>query len=278
MTAAAALPLLDRFSLASKNVLITGAGGLLGVEHARAVLEAGGTALVSDLDLDRMTALARELDPAGKHAIPVRLDVTNRESCQLALAQAVHRAGKVDVVVNNAARNPKVETGLGPSRFENFSLDDWEADLAVGLRGAFLVSQAFGAHMASTGGGVIVNIASDLGLIAPDQRIYREPGQSRQEASTKPVTYSVVKGGLILMTRYLATYWAEDGVRVNALAPGGVSAGQSEPFVERLTNLIPMGRMASRDEYRAALVFLASEASSYMTGATLVIDGGRTCW
>ena len=151
-------------------------------------------------------------------------------------------------------------------------------DLAVGLTGAFLVSQVFGAHMAAHGGGVIVNIASDLGVIAPDQRIYRQPGVPESEQPVKPVTYSVVKGGLVMLTKYLATYWAEQRVRVNALVPGGVYAGQPDDFVERLTNLIPMGRMANKDEYRSALVFLCSDASSYMTGSNLIVDGGRTCW
>ena len=182
-------------------------------------------------------------------------------------------------MINNAALNPKVEgAGLSATRFENYSLELWERELKVGLSGAFLCSQVFGAHMASQGGGVIVNIASDLGLIAPDQRIYRRPGLAPHEQPVKPVTYSVVKGGLVMLTKYLATYWADAGVRVNALVPGGVFAGQPEDFVERLTQLIPLGRMARRDEYRAALVFLCSDASSYMTGSNLVIDGGRTCW
>ncbi|HEY3667467.1 MAG TPA: SDR family oxidoreductase, partial [Polyangiaceae bacterium] len=200
-------------------------------------------------------------------------------SCQAALEAVLKRYGRIDGLINNAAHNPKVEgKGLAATRFENFSLEDWSRDLAVGLTGAFLVSQVFGAHMAAHGGGVIVNIASDLGVIAPDQRIYRRPGLPESEQPVKPVTYSVVKGGLVMFTKYLATYWAEQNVRVNALVPGGVYAGQPDDFVERLTNLIPMGRMAKQDEYRAALVFLCSDASSYMTGSNLIVDGGRTCW
>jgi NAD(P)-dependent dehydrogenase (short-subunit alcohol dehydrogenase family) len=132
--------------------------------------------------------------------------------------------------------------------------------------------------MARRGGGVIVNIASDLALIAPDQRIYQVDGAPPEEQPVKPVTYSVVKGGLVMLTKYLATYWADSGLRVNALSPGGVYAGQPDDFVQRLTQLIPMGRMARRDEYRSAVAFLCSSASSYMTGANLVVDGGRTCW
>jgi NAD(P)-dependent dehydrogenase (short-subunit alcohol dehydrogenase family) len=195
------------------------------------------------------------------------------------LSTVLARCERVDGLINNAARNPKVEgAGLSATRFEQFSLESWQADLDVGLTGAFLASQAFGAHFARQGRGVIVNIASDLGLIAPDQRIYRRPGLADDEQPVKPVTYSVVKGGLVMLTRYLATYYAERGVRVNTLCPGGVYNQQPEDFVERLTALIPMGRMAKRDEYRSALVFLCSDASSYMTGQNLVIDGGRTCW
>jgi len=197
----------------------------------------------------------------------------------MALASVLSRCGRVDGLVNNAARNPKVEDGgLGASRLEQFSLQTWNQDLAVGLTGAFLMSQVFGTHFSRQRRGVIVNIASDLGLIAPDQRLYRQPGLAEDEQPVKPVTYSVVKGGLVMLTKYLATYYAEHGVRVNALCPGGVYAGQPEDFMARLTALIPMGRMARRDEYRSALVFLCSDASSYMTGANLVIDGGRTCW
>lgn len=278
MNTALATPLNHCFSLTDQVVLITGAAGLLGQEHAAAVLEAGGRPIISDINFDRAKEAARQLDPSETRALALKLDVTSREGCRAALAEVLERCGRVDVLVNNAAANPKVEDGLRPSRFETLSVEDWEADLAVGLRGTFLCSQIFGGHMANSGGGAIVNVASDLGLIAPDQRIYRDEGMSKQDAPAKPISYSVVKGGLVLMTRYLATYWAEEGVRVNALCPGGVFAGQSEQFVQRLTNLIPLGRMARADEYRAALVFLAAPASSYMTGSTLVVDGGRTCW
>ena len=151
-------------------------------------------------------------------------------------------------------------------------------DLAVGLRGAFLCSQVFGKKMAQQGKGVIVNISSDLGLVAPDQRIYKKEGVPENQQPVKPVTYSVIKTGLIGLTRYLATYWADCGVRVNTLCPGGIEAGQPEEFKERLHSKIPLGRMADKDEYKGAILFLVSDASSYMTGATLTMDGGRTCW
>jgi NAD(P)-dependent dehydrogenase (short-subunit alcohol dehydrogenase family) len=271
---------LSAFDLSERVIVITGGSGLLGVEHAKAIADAGGTPVIADLRLEAAKDCAASIaEEYGVPASALELDVTSSASCQAALQALLGKHGRLDGLVNNAAHNPKVEgKGLSASRFENFSLDDWSRDLAVGLTGAFLVSQVFGAHMASHGGGVIVNIASDLGVIAPDQRIYRRPGLAESEQPVKPVTYSVVKGGLVMFTKYLATYWAEQNVRVNALVPGGVYAGQPDDFVERLTNLIPMGRMAKRDEYRAALVFLCSDASSYMTGSNQIVDGGRTCW
>jgi NAD(P)-dependent dehydrogenase (short-subunit alcohol dehydrogenase family) len=195
------------------------------------------------------------------------------------LAEVLGRFGRVDILINNAARNPKVEGGdTAWSRLENLPLAQWEADLAVGLTGAFLCSRVFGAEMARRGRGVIVNIASDLALIAPDQRLYRQDDLPEDRQPVKPVTYSVVKSGLIGLTHYLATYWADRGVRVNALSPGGISNNQPEAFVKKLSQLIPLGRMAEPSEYQGALLFLCSDASSYMTGANLVVDGGRTCW
>jgi NAD(P)-dependent dehydrogenase (short-subunit alcohol dehydrogenase family) len=268
------------FDLAGRVILITGGAGLLGAEHAAAIAEAGGIPVIADVrgaDAERTARAVQER--YGGAASALELDVTSRASCEAGLARVLSVHGRLDGLVNNAALNPKVEgAGLAATRFENYSLELWNRELSVGLSGAFLCAQVFGAYMAAHGGGVIVNIASDLALIAPDQRIYRRAGLAPHEQPVKPVTYSVVKGGLVMLTKYLATYWADAGVRVNALVPGGVYAGQPEDFVEKLTQLIPMGRMARKDEYRAALVFLCSDASSYMTGSNLVIDGGRTCW
>lgn len=268
------------FDMTGRVVVITGAAGLLGPRHAEAVAELGAVPVFGDLRAARAAEAARTVaDRYGVPALALALDVTSVASCNNALAELLERFGRVDVLVNNAAQNPKVEgAGLGATRFENLSLERWQDELDVGLTGAFLASQVFGTHMAQHGGGVIVNVASDLGLIAPDQRIYRRPGLSEHEQPAKPVTYSVVKGGLLMLTKYLATYWAGANVRVNALCPGGVYAGQPDDFVNQLTRLIPMGRMARADEYQAALAFLCSDASSYMTGANLVVDGGRTCW
>ena len=270
----------SKFDLSGRVMLITGGAGLLGVEHARALAEAGGVPVIADVRFEDAKRIATALTTEhGGEASAVELDVTSPASCQAALERVLAAHGRLDGLVNNAALNPKVEgAGLSATRLENYSLELWNRELSVGLTGAFLCAQVFGAYMAAHGGGVIVNVASDLGVIAPDQRIYRRPGLAEEQQPVKPVTYSVVKGGLVMLTKYLATYWADAGVRVNALVPGGVYAGQPDDFVERLTSLIPMGRMARRDEYRAALVFLCSDASSYMTGSNLVIDGGRTCW
>jgi NAD(P)-dependent dehydrogenase (short-subunit alcohol dehydrogenase family) len=192
----------------------------------------------------------------------------------------LNQCGAAHILINNAANDPKVKAGQKPSwsRLENFPLDVWHKDIAVGLTGAFLCSRVIGTYLAERKQGVILNIASDLGVIAPDQRIYRQDGISEEEQPVKPVTYSVVKHGIIGLTKYLATYWAAQNVRVNSLSPGGVFTDQPDDFVVRLTSMIPIGRMAQPDEYRTAVLFLISDASAYMTGANLVIDGGRTCW
>jgi NAD(P)-dependent dehydrogenase (short-subunit alcohol dehydrogenase family) len=206
------------------------------------------------------------------------IDVAQPDDVYLLLDRTLDIHGRVDGLINNAAFNPKVEDGKGFSRFETMPLAEWHAALEVGLTGAFLCSQIIGGHMAANGGGVILNIASVLSVIAPDQRLYRQPDTPEDAQPVKPVTYSVEKAGLLGLTRYVATYWADKGVRCNALSPAGVYNGQPDEFVARLSDKIPMGRMARPDEYRAAVVFLLSDQSSYMTGANLVMDGGYSVW
>jgi NAD(P)-dependent dehydrogenase (short-subunit alcohol dehydrogenase family) len=270
------------FEMTGRVAIITGGAGMLGVRHAETVAEFGGVPVVVDLDAKRAHNCAAELrEKFGVAATGFAADITDPEQVRKVRDHALKEFGRIDVLINNAANNPKVEDERKYghwSRLEDFPLDVWHQDIAVGLTGAFLCSQTFGSEMARVGRGVILNIASDLGVIGPDQRIYREAGESERTQMVKPVSYSVVKAALIGLTRYLATYWPTRGVRANALAPGGVLAGQDEAFVERLTSLIPMGRLAHKDEYKAAVAFMISDASSYMNGAIVNIDGGRTTW
>jgi len=264
------------FNLTGKRALVTGAAGLLGREHAAALAEAGAEVVLTDIGAAGLAAAQEALDPFYGDRIRVLLmDVTSEESIR-AVAQ---QAGAIDILVNNAAIDPKVTAdgvGLELSRLEHFPLAEWDRQIAVGLTGAFLCSRVFGSQMAARKEGVILNIASDLAVIAPDQRLYRRAGLQENEQPVKPVTYSVIKTALLGLTRYLAGYWAEQGVRVNAISPGGVFNQHPDEFVERLSKLIPMGRMAELSEYRAAVQFLCSPASSYMTGQNMVIDGGRS--
>jgi NAD(P)-dependent dehydrogenase (short-subunit alcohol dehydrogenase family) len=207
------------------------------------------------------------------------LDVTDEASVAALAAQVHDRFGRVDILVNNAANNPRVEDGAQAfSRLESFPLAQWNADVGVGLTGAFLCARTFGTAMARAGRGSIVNISSEYGVIAPDQRLYRVEGVAEAEQPAKPVSYTAVKAGLHGLTLYLATYWAAAGVRVNTITVGGVENGQDATFLARATSRIPMGRMARAHEYQGALVYLCSDAASFVTGSNLVVDGGKTAW
>ncbi len=275
---------LERFRLKGRTALITGAGGLLGFEHAAALLECDAKVILTDIDesalLSTKLALAAEFDVGNIHTM--LMDVTKPEAVRSAAVHLEANGIRVDILLNNAAIDPKVKGNGGvdeTSRLENFPLEQWNLQLAVGLTGAFLCGQVFGSAMAQSGkGGVIVQIASDLSVISPDQRLYRVDGLPEALQPVKPVTYSVIKAGLVGLTRYLSTYWADQGVRCNALSPGGVFNGQGEEFVRRLSSLIPLGRMANRDEYRSVIQFLCSDASSYLNGQNIVMDGGRSAW
>lgn len=271
------------FDLRGRVAVITGGAGLLGTQHARAIAAMGGIPVLLDLHAPSTAAHAAELRQQYQvQALGLACDITREESIAAACAQVMADCGRVDILINNAANNPKVEgsglAGKHGSRLEYFPLEVWRQDIAVGLTGAFLCSRIFGAELARRKKGVILNIASDLALIAPDQRLYRKPSLPAEQQPVKPVTYSVVKAGLLGLTRYLATYWADCGVRCNALCPGGVENGQPPDFLEKLSKLIPMGRMAQPDEYQGAVIFLCSDASSYMNGAIVSMDGGRTVW
>ena len=272
---------LDSFRLDGRVAIITGGAGLLGVQHAEAIAEAGGVPVIWDINGTAAAEKAGDIaGSTGARCLGMAVDVTSSEAVTAALKEVLDSLGRVDILINNAANDPKIPPGLNPGwcRLENFDIQLWQKDITLGLTGAFICSREAGCCMADNGGGVILNIASDLGVIAPNQSIYRREKLPEDQQPVKPVTYSVVKHGLIGLTRYLATYWADKNIRVNAFSPGGVQTNQPEEFVQRLTELIPMKRMAKFGEYKAAVLFLVSDASSYMTGANIILDGGRTCW
>ena len=268
------------FSLKDRVAIITGGAGLLGVRHAEAIVAAGGIPVLADIRREDAETRAAEVAKAsGGKALGLGCDVTNAESIAAMLDTVVARLGRADILVNNAANNPKVEApGRAFTRLENFPADQWDADVAVGLKGPFLCSRIVGAKFAAQKRGVIINISSEYGIIAPDQRLYRKPGLPAEEQPVKPVTYSVVKAGLHGLTLYLATYWAQDGVRANTISLGGVEQGQPATFLERAEAKIPLGRMAKPTDFQGALVYLCSDAASFVTGANIVVDGGKTIW
>jgi NAD(P)-dependent dehydrogenase (short-subunit alcohol dehydrogenase family) len=272
-----------KFNLDGKTALITGGAGSLGKEHARALLEAGASVVLWDISKPALESTRLQLEKEyRKRDISTAIVDISEEKDVTAAAEILRLNGvNIDILINNAAVNPKYNSAESPnqfSRIEDFQLKDWNLELKVGLTGSFICSKIIGSQMASRKNGVIVNIASDLSVIAPNQAIYRVKGLPENQQPVKPVTYSVVKSGLIGLTRYLATYWKDSGIRVNALSPGGVYENQSIEFQNRISELIPLGRMAKLDEYRSAIQFLCSDASSYMTGQNIVIDGGRSVW
>jgi len=272
----------DIFNLHGKVVVVTGAAGLLGRKHSEAIAAFGGTPILLDLHIDSVKQLSIELNKKyDVGAVDISVDITNEVEIIKSVNWIVDKFGRIDSLVNNAANNPKMESNMEKdfSRLENFPLSVWSEDIAVGLTGAYLCSKHYGAMISKNiNGGSIVNISSDLGLIAPDQRLYKKKGLPKDFQPVKPITYSIVKSGLIGLTRYLSTYWIDDGVRCNAICPGGVENGQSEDFLKEVSSRIPMGRLARVDEYQGALVWMISDASSYLNGSIISIDGGRTAW
>tara|TARA_B100000315_G_scaffold252800_1_gene290330 strand:+ start:787 stop:1638 length:852 start_codon:yes stop_codon:yes gene_type:complete len=279
------------FNLSGKTALITGGGGLLGKKHAEAIIEYGGKAILGDYNLKDSKIVANELNDAyhDNCCYAEFLDVTDIES----IKKVCNKYDMIDILINNAAKNPKVIEDsandwfsvIENNRFETMPKEYWGQGLDVILTGNFLVTQAVVKKMINPetkkcdNGGVVLNIASDLGVIAPDQRIYKKnPDENFEEQDVKPIFYSAAKWGVIGITKYLATYFAEKNIRVNSLSPGAVLDNHPTDFVNNISNLIPMHRMANVDEYKGAIVFLCSDASSYMTGHNLVVDGGRTIW
>ncbi len=268
------------FSLENRVAVVTGALGLLGKQHCYALAEAGANVVVADLNERNCEAFARDLAAAtSTRPIGCGVDITRRESVEVLRERIRAQYDSMDILVNNAAVNDAFEnplTASKESRFENYPLGLWQKSLDVNITGTFLCSQVLGGVMADRGSGSIINIASTYGLVGPDQSLYANEDGS--QSFYKSPSYPTTKGAVLAFTRFLAAYWSGKGVRVNALCPGGVENGQDEHFIRKYSARTPLGRMAQPSEYKGALVFLASDASSYMTGASLVVDGGWTAW
>lgn len=275
---------LKKLNIDGRVCIVTGGGGLIGKKHTEAIVEGGGIPVLLDIVPSGMERVKSEVKAEYGDDVVIETfvtDITRREALEKVRDELLEKYGHIDVLINNAANNPKVEDGsknLAFNTFPAFPVEIWNQDIAVGLTGAMLCAQVFGEVMEKQGKGMILNISSDYGLISPDLRIYRKEGIPEEEQTIKPVSYSVVKHGIIGLTKYLAIYWAKKGVRVNTLCPASLENGQDEEFIKKISNLIPMGRMSDPDEYVCTVLYLISDASSYMTGSTVVLDGGRTSW
>jgi 2-deoxy-D-gluconate 3-dehydrogenase len=292
----------DLFDLTGRVAVVTGGAGLLGGEFCRTLLDAGANTIIADIDEDAAQDTAAALNEmisnkAGvtkefsQRAMAVGVDISSKESVQQVVVKVLSEFQRLDILVNNAALDPKFDqsqemkleegeqgdrnTHPLTTKFEDFPIDLWNQALDVNLTGMFLCCQSIGKQMIRQGSGVIINIASIYGLVGPDQRLYRIEGE---QPKYKPAYYSVTKAGVLGFTSYLATYYAGKGIRVNALTPGGVFNEHDEAFLDAYTARTVMGRMAEKSEMNGALLFLASDASSYMTGGNLVVDGGWTAW
>ena len=264
------------FSLNDKVAVVTGAAGLIGRHHCYALSEAGANIIVCDVDYKRCEKLAGELNT---RSLAVEVDITKPESVKNLKEKTLNEFGKIDVLVNNAAINDMFENPSAAaelSMFENYPLDMWQKSIDVNITGTFLCSQVLGAEMVKAGKGSIINIASTYGIVAPDQSIYKDKNGSQN--FFKSAAYPVTKGAVISFTKFLAAYWGKKGVRVNALSPGGVENNQDQFFIENYSAKTILGRMAKPNDYKGAIIFLASDASEYMTGANLIVDGGWTAW
>ena len=270
------------FSLKDKVIIVTGASGLLGKMHVEAIASQGGIPVIVDINEDGLNEVySYILSEYSIECFIEIVDITNEGELLSSSLRIIEKYGKIDGLVNNAARNPSIskDQKINFNRLESFDRKAWDLDLSVGVTGSFLCIKYYGYQISlNENGGSIVNISSDLGIIAPDQRIYEQEGLDKDKQPVKPISYSVVKSALLGLSRYVATYWASENVRSNCLLPGGVQTDQDDVFINKLTNLIPLKRMAKKNEYQAALIFLLSDASSYMTGSQLVIDGGRSAW
>lgn len=266
-------------STLNKTAIITGGAGLLGPEHALALNEIGYNVVILDINkisLNKTYDFLKKKLSRNTKLIKYHCDITKEKQINKILRKLINKKLSIDVLVNNADCNPKMKKiSSGRSgQIETYIISELKKELEVGIVGTFICSKIFGTHMSKNNGGVILNIASDLSVISPNNSIYNLKGKQ----SYKPVSYSTVKTGIIGLTKYVATHWAKKNIRCNALSPGGVFTNQNQRFVNNIKKLIPMGRMANRDEYISTIQFLCSDASSYLTGQNIVVDGGRSIW
>ena len=271
---------IKKFNLAGRIAIITGGAGLFADQHINVVLQNGGKVVLIDIDKKKLELKKKVLQKnfSEKNVLIFEADITDEYQIKKILKNLQLKNYNIDILINNAAidysLNSKVNKLTKNIKLENFDIEIWKRDLDVGLLGSLICTKIFGSEMAKRKQGVIINVASDLSFISPDNRIYNN--NSKKINFVKPVSYSVVKHGIIGLTRYTATYWANKNVRCNAIAPGGIINNQSKSFLKKISQLIPLGRLAYKNEYEASILYLISDASSYMNGAVLTIDGGRT--
>ncbi len=258
--------------LKKKIGIVTGGAGFLGLEHVLALGEIETHVIIIDNNLKNIEKAKKFLKNKQLSYEFFLVDICNEKKLKSIAKKIIKKYRNINYLINNASIDYVPRSKSKVLNFENFNKNIWKKEIDIGLTGSFLCSKIFGTEMKKNGGGVIINVASDLSVIAPNQSLYSHLN------FTKPITYSVIKHGIIGLTKYLATYWAKDKIRVNALSPGGVVNNQDLKFKKKIKKLIPMARMAKKHEYRGAIKFLCSEDSSYMTGHNLIIDGGRSVW
>ncbi len=267
----------ELFSLANKVVVVTGGAGLLGQVFCQALVDVGAHVAIVDLDLASAETVAKRINKSdAQRVIAVGSDITSPESVTQMVANVVKQLGRIDVLVNNAASKGSSLDAFFES-FEDYSLKTWREVMSVNIDGLFLVAQAVGKQMKKQGGGSIIQTSSIYGVVAPDQRIYEGSEYNGRPINT-PAVYSASKSAVNGLTNYLATYWAPSKIRVNSLTPGGIASGQNSEFNKKYSNRVPLGRMGEATELVGALIYLASDASSYVTGQNLIVDGGLSAW
>lgn len=268
----------ELFSLEDRPVAITGAGGLLGVNHAIAVGSAGGFPILLEADSMRLEQASKLMEDMGIEFLAFQLDTTNEKDLRAVAEETRSAVGPIFGMVNNVAANPQMsENRANFGHLESITSEEWIRDHQVALSSSFLMAKVFGPQLVDRREGSIINISSDLGAIAPDHRVYSQ-GIHTEDGPRKPLSYSSIKSATLGISRYLATYWAPLPIRSNAILPGSVQTNQSDSMIRELTARIPLNRLARPEDYQGAVVFLLSDASAFMTGSELIIDGGRSCW